>query len=72
MPESYQILESAPGSVLQNGHLQSERGDRFVETLLTVIETCQKQGRSVLQFVTQALRQTNATTQNQSLLPNTP
>jgi len=51
---------------------QSERGDRFVETLLTVIETCQKQGRSVLQFVTQALRQTNATTQNQSLLPNTP
>ena len=47
-------------------------GDRFVETMLTIIETCQKQGRSVLQFVTQALRQTNATNQNQSLLPSTP
>ena len=49
---------------------QSERGDRFVETLLTIIETCQKQGRSVLGFVTQALRQTNTSTRNQSLLPD--
>ena len=50
---------------------QSERGDRFVETMLTIIETCQKQGRSVLGFVTQALRQTNTPNQNQSLLPDT-
>lgn len=35
---------------------QSERGDRFVETLLTIIETCRQQNRNVLQFVTQALQ----------------
>ena len=51
---------------------QSERGDRFVETMLTIIETCRKQGRSVLQFVTQALRHTSATVGNQSLLPSAP
>ncbi len=51
---------------------QSDRGDRFVETMLTVIETCRKQGRSVLGFITAALDQTNTpTTQTQSLLPNT-
>jgi len=50
---------------------QSERGDRFVETMLTIIETCQKQGQSVLGFVTQALRQTNNSIQNLSLLPDT-
>ena len=50
---------------------QSERGDRFVETMLTVIETCRKQGRSVLGFVTAAFHQTNTPTENQSLLSNT-
>ena len=50
---------------------QSERGNRFVETMRTVIETCRQQGRSVLGFVTAALRQTNTPTRNQSLLPNT-
>ena len=50
---------------------QSERGDRFVETLLTIIETCRKQGRSVLGFVSEALRQTNTSIRNQSLLPDT-
>lgn len=50
---------------------QSDRGDRFVETMLTVIETCRKQGRSVLGFITAALDQTNTSTRNQSLLPNT-
>jgi transposase len=50
---------------------QSDRGDRFVETMLTVIETCRKQGRSVLGFVTAVLDQTNPPTENQSLLPNT-
>ena len=35
---------------------QSERGDRFVEVMLTVIETCRQQKRSVLQFVRQAIQ----------------
>jgi transposase len=35
---------------------QSARGDRFVETLLTIIETCRQQNRNVLQFVTQSLQ----------------
>lgn len=34
---------------------QSEHGSRFVETLLTVIETCRQQDRNVLEFVTQAV-----------------
>ena len=50
---------------------QSDRGDRFVETMLTIIETCQKQGKSVLGFVTQALRQTHTSIRNLSLLPDT-
>jgi transposase len=35
---------------------QSEAGSRFVETLLTVIETCRQQGRSVFTFVTEAVK----------------
>jgi transposase len=35
---------------------QNERGDRFVEVILTVIETCRQQKRSVLQFVRQAIQ----------------
>lgn len=31
---------------------QSEKGSRFVETLLSVIETCRQQGRHVLSYVT--------------------
>ncbi len=34
---------------------QSARGSRFVETLLSVIETCRKQDRDVLGHITQAL-----------------
>jgi len=34
---------------------QSARGSRFVETLLTIIETCRQQDRDVLSFVTQAI-----------------
>jgi transposase len=45
---------------------QSERGDRFVETMLTVIETCRQQGRNVVQFITQALRNADSPT----LVPN--
>ncbi len=51
---------------------QSERGDRFVETLLTIIETCRQQSRNVLQFLTDALRQTNTNRPPPSLLLNTP
>ena len=40
---------------------QSERGDRFVETMLTIIETCRKQERNVLQFVTQIIGQASPT-----------
>jgi hypothetical protein len=34
---------------------QSERGSRFVETLLSVIETCRQQKRNVFAFVTAAV-----------------
>ena len=35
---------------------QSERGDRFVETLLTIIETCRQQNRSPFQLIRHALQ----------------
>lgn len=34
----------------------SPRGDRYVETMLTIIETCRQQNRSVVQFVRHALQ----------------
>jgi len=34
---------------------QSARGSRFVETMLTVIETCRQQGRNVFAFLTDAV-----------------
>ncbi len=34
---------------------QSEPGSRFVETLLTVVETCRQQDRDVVSFVTGAI-----------------
>jgi transposase len=34
---------------------QSARGSRFVETMLTVIETCRQQGRNVFSFLTAAV-----------------
>lgn len=34
---------------------QSESGSRFVETLLSVIETCRQQGRNALSYVTKAV-----------------
>jgi transposase len=36
--------------------VQSAGGSRFVETMLTVIETCRQQGRHLLSFVTAAIR----------------
>jgi transposase len=35
---------------------QSASGSRFVETMLTVIETCRQQGRNVFAFVTHAVK----------------
>lgn len=35
---------------------QSERGSRFVETLLSVIETCRQQDRNVFEFVTESVQ----------------
>ena len=35
---------------------QSASGSRFVETMLTVIETCRQQRRNVLAFVTTAIQ----------------
>jgi len=34
---------------------QSASGSRFVETMLTVIETCRQQGRNVFPFLTAAV-----------------
>ena len=42
----------------------SERGSRFVERMLTVVASCRQQGRSVLDFLVQAV-----TKQKPSLLP---
>ena len=35
---------------------QSAAGSRFVETLLSVVETCRKQGRDVFAFITEAVQ----------------
>lgn len=35
---------------------QSERGERFAERLMTVAETARKQGKAVLEFITQSVR----------------
>jgi transposase len=49
---------------------QSPKGSRFVETLLTVIETCRQQSRNVFQFVTAATTQLlNTQMPTPSLLP---
>jgi transposase len=48
---------------------QSASGSRFVETMLTVIETCRQQGRNVLQFVTAAVEAHLSRQSPPSLLP---
>jgi transposase len=48
---------------------QSPGGSRFVETMLTVIETCRQQGRDVFQFVTAAVEAHLARQSAPSLLP---
>lgn len=48
---------------------QSTAGSRFVETMLTVIETCRQQSRSVFEHVVHAVRAHFAKTLAPSLLP---
>lgn len=47
---------------------QSASGSRFVETLLSVIETCRQQGRNVFEFVTEAVARLFRCRQPKSLL----
>jgi transposase len=49
---------------------QSASGSRFVETLLSVVETCRQQGRDVLQFLHKSLTAKLNNTAAPSLLPN--
>lgn len=48
---------------------QSAAGSRFVETLLTTIETCRQQNRNVFQFVTQTVQAHFHGNTHPSLLP---
>jgi transposase len=49
---------------------QSERGNLFVERMLTVSATCKQQNRNVLQYVTEAVRAYYIGKTAPSLLPN--
>jgi transposase len=49
---------------------QSAAGSRFVETMLTTIETCRQQNRSIFDFVTQAVAAHFAGQPAPSLLPS--
>lgn len=48
---------------------QSAAGSRFVETLLTTIETCSQQQRNVFEFVTQTVEAHFHNHNSPSLLP---
>jgi transposase len=48
---------------------QSDRGSRFVETMLTVVETCRQQSKNVFTFVTEAVSAHFAAKPAPSLLP---
>ena len=48
---------------------QSQGGSRFVETMLTVIETCRQQSRNVFAYVTEAVQAHFAHQPIPSLLP---
>lgn len=48
---------------------QSAAGSRFVETLLTVVETCRQQNRNVFAFLAQAVENSYAGKKTPSLLP---
>jgi transposase len=48
---------------------QCTAGSRFVETMLTVVETCQQQGRNAFAYLTDALEAHSARRTAPSLLP---
>ena len=48
---------------------QSARGSRFVETILTVVETCRQQSRNVFDFIGEAVHAHFARQPAPSLLP---
>ena len=48
---------------------QSAAGSRFVETMLTIIETCRQQKRSVFDFVVEAVQARCAGRMTPSLVP---
>jgi transposase len=49
---------------------QSAAGSRFVETMLTIVETCRQQKRSVFHYLVQAIQAHRARRKAPSLLPN--
>jgi transposase len=48
---------------------RSERGNRFVERILTVVATCKLQGRNVLSYLTEAVQCHKRHQKAPSLLP---
>ena len=48
---------------------QSAKGSRFVETILTVVETCRKQSRNSFEYITAAVQAHFASQNAPSLLP---
>lgn len=48
---------------------QSAAGSRFVETILTVVETCRQHGRNLFAFLTEAIQASLAHRQAPTLLP---
>ena len=50
---------------------QSQRGSRFVEAILTVVSSCQQQGRNVLAYLTACCRAFSMGRVGPSLLPRT-
>ncbi len=48
---------------------QSPRGSRFVETILTAIETCRQQSRPIFPYLTTAIETSYTAKSNPSLLP---
>jgi transposase len=48
---------------------QSSRGSRFVETILTVIETYRQHSRGVFQYLASAIQASDAAKHGPSILP---
>jgi transposase len=53
-----------------SGGTDSAAGSRFVERVLTVVESCRQQKRDVLEFLTNAIQATRGGTQSPTLIPS--